>query len=130
MALLKSLAAGKPGDALLLTKADGSAWNASHQARPMAEACKRAKIDLGGIAAWPLAARAQQSTSVARIGFLNTNYASQSASYVEAFRAGLRDLGHVEGKNFVVESRFAEGNVDRLPDLAAELVRVNVDVII
>src|SRR5215475_9321543 len=85
---------------------------------------------LGGIAAWPLAARAQQSTSVARIGFLNTNYASQSASYVEAFRTGLRDLGHVEGKNFVIESRFAEGNVDRLPDLAVELVRVNVDVII
>ena len=85
---------------------------------------------LGGIAAWPLAARAQQSTSVARIGFLNTRDASQSASYIEAFRAGLRDLGHVEGKNFVIESRFAEGNVDRLPDLAAELVRVNVDVIV
>jgi putative tryptophan/tyrosine transport system substrate-binding protein len=85
---------------------------------------------LGGITAWPLAARAQQSTSVARIGFLNTNDASQSASYLDAFRAGLRDLGHVEGKNFVIESRFAEGNVDRLPDLAVELVRVNVDVII
>jgi putative ABC transport system substrate-binding protein len=85
---------------------------------------------LGGIAAWPLAARAQQSTSVARIGFLNTNDASQSASYIRAFRAGLRDLGYVEGKNFVIESRFAEGNVDRLPALAVELVRVNVDVII
>ena len=70
---------------------------------------------LGGIAAWPLAARAQQSTTVARIGYLNTNDASTSASYVEAFRAGLRDLGYVEGKNFVIESRFAEGNVDRLP---------------
>jgi putative tryptophan/tyrosine transport system substrate-binding protein len=85
---------------------------------------------LGGIAAWPLAARAQQSTSVARIGFLNTTDASASASYIGAFRTGLRDLGHVEGKNFVIESRFAEGNVDRLPDLAAELVRVNVDVIV
>jgi ABC-type uncharacterized transport system substrate-binding protein len=86
---------------------------------------------LGGIAAWPpLAARAQQSTSVARIGYLNINDASTAASYVEAFRAGLRDLGYVEGKNFVIESRFAEGNVDRLPELAAELVRGNVDVII
>jgi putative ABC transport system substrate-binding protein len=85
---------------------------------------------LGGIAAWPLAARAQQSSSVARIGYLNTNDASTSASYVEAFRAGLRDLGYVEGKNFVIESRFAEGNIDRLPELAAELVRGNVDVII
>jgi putative tryptophan/tyrosine transport system substrate-binding protein len=82
------------------------------------------------VAFWPLAARAQQSTSVARIGFLNTNDASTSASYIEAFRTGLRDLGHVEGKNFVIESRFAEGNVDRLPDLATELVRVNVDVIV
>jgi putative tryptophan/tyrosine transport system substrate-binding protein len=85
---------------------------------------------LGGIAAWPIAARAQQSTPVARIGYLNTNDASTAASYVEAFRAGLRDLGYVEGKNFVIESRFAEGNVDRLPELAAELVRGNVDVII
>jgi putative tryptophan/tyrosine transport system substrate-binding protein len=85
---------------------------------------------LGGIAAWPLAARAQQSSSVARIGYLNTNDASTSASYVEAFRAGLRDLGYVEGKNFVIESRFAEGNIDRLPELAAELARGNVDVII
>ncbi len=85
---------------------------------------------LGGMAAWPLAARAQQSTSVVRIGYLNTNDASQSASYVGAFRMGLRDLGYVEGKNFVIEPRFAEGNVDRLDQLATELVRANVDVII
>jgi len=82
------------------------------------------------VAFWPLAARTRQSTSVARIGFLNTNDASTSARYIEAFRTGLSDLGYVEGKNFVIESRFAEGNVDRLPDLAAELVRVNVDVIV
>jgi len=85
---------------------------------------------LGGVAAWPLAARAQQSTSVARIGYLNINDAAQAASYVEAFRIGLRDLGYVEGKNFVIQSRFAEGDVDRLNELAAELVRANVDVII
>jgi putative ABC transport system substrate-binding protein len=86
---------------------------------------------LGGSAvAWPLAVRAQQSTSVARIGYLNTNDASQAASYVEAFRMGLRDLGYVEGKHFVIESWFAEGDADRLTELAAELVRANVDVII
>jgi putative tryptophan/tyrosine transport system substrate-binding protein len=84
---------------------------------------------LGGIAAWPLAARAQQSTSVARIGYLNTNDASASAGYVDAFRMGLRDLGYVEGKNVVIESRYAEGRIDRLDQLAAELVHADVDVI-
>jgi putative ABC transport system substrate-binding protein len=84
----------------------------------------------GSAAAWPLAVRAQQSTRIARIGYLNMNDAAQAASYVESFRAGLRDLGYVEGKNIVIESRFAEGNVDRIPELAAELVRGNVDVIV
>jgi putative ABC transport system substrate-binding protein len=85
---------------------------------------------LGVAVGWPLVARAQQSTGAARIGFLNASDASTSASYIAAFRAGLRDLGYVEDKNFVIESRFAEGNIDRLPELAAELVRGNVDVII
>ena len=85
---------------------------------------------IGGVVAWPLAVRAQQSTSVARIGYLNTFDASASASYIESFRAGLRDLGYVEGKNVVIEFRFAEGNIDRLPGLAAELVRLDVDVIV
>jgi putative ABC transport system substrate-binding protein len=84
----------------------------------------------GTVVAWPLSARAQQSTSVTRIGYLNTNDASHAASYVEAFRMGLRDLGYVEGKHFVIEPRFAEGDPDRLSELAAELVRANVDVII
>jgi putative ABC transport system substrate-binding protein len=89
---------------------------------------------LGGSAApiinWSLAARAQQPTSVARIGFLTFGSASTASSYVEAFRAGLRDFGYVEGKNFVIEFRFAEGNSDRLPGLATELVSLNVDVIV
>jgi putative tryptophan/tyrosine transport system substrate-binding protein len=79
---------------------------------------------------WPFTGRAQQSTGVARIGYLATNSASISDSYLEAFRAGLREIGYVEGKNFVIESRFAEYNTDRLPGLAAELVRLNVDVIV
>src|SRR5262249_29492548 len=82
----------------------------------------------GGAAVWPLAARAQQATKVPRIGFLGLVPASASASRVEALRAGLRDHGYVEGKDIVIEFRWAEG-VEQLPELAAELVRMNVDVI-
>jgi putative tryptophan/tyrosine transport system substrate-binding protein len=83
---------------------------------------------LGGAAAWPLGARAQQSANVARIGFLRFGPASANADRIEALRAGLRQLGYVEGKNIVIEFRWAE-TVDQLPELAAELVRMNVDVI-
>jgi hypothetical protein len=83
---------------------------------------------LGGAAAWPLAARAQQLSKVARIGFLRHGPASANADRVEALQAGLRQLGHVEGKSIVIEFRWAE-TVDQLPELAAELVRMNVDVI-
>jgi putative ABC transport system substrate-binding protein len=83
---------------------------------------------LGGAVTWPLAARAQQPAKVARIGFLNLAPASAWSSRVEALRAGLRDLGWVEGKNIVIEFRWAD-NVSQLPALAAELVRMNVDVI-
>ena len=84
---------------------------------------------LGGIAAWPIAARAQQPMMPV-IGFLGALSASRWASRVEAFRAGLRDLGYVEGKNIIVEFRWAEGNYDRLPDLADELVHRRVDVLV
>ena len=84
---------------------------------------------LGGTAvAWPLAARAQQG-KVARIGFLGATSAS-GESRVEAFRLGLRDLGYVDGKNIVIEFRWAEQKYDRLPELAAELLRLNVDVLV
>jgi putative tryptophan/tyrosine transport system substrate-binding protein len=83
---------------------------------------------LGGAAAWPLAARSQQQAKVARIGYLGLGPASATSSRVEALRAGLRDLGWVEGKNIVIEFRWADG-VQQLPELAAELVRMNVDVI-
>jgi putative tryptophan/tyrosine transport system substrate-binding protein len=82
----------------------------------------------GAAAAWPVAARAQQATKVARIGFLGLAPAALYAPRVEALRAGLRDLGHVEGKNIVIEFRWAE-RVDQLPQQTAELVRMNVDVI-
>jgi putative tryptophan/tyrosine transport system substrate-binding protein len=86
---------------------------------------------LGGAAvAWPLAARAQQPGKMARIGFLGSATAAGSAKSVEAFRAGLRDFGHVESRNIVIEFRWAEGKYDRLNDLVAELIRLNVDVIV
>src|SRR6266542_6043227 len=82
----------------------------------------------GAAAAWPLAARAQQPAKVPRIGFLRFGPAAANAGGVEALRAGLRQLGYVEGKNIAIEFRWAE-TVDQLPELAAELVRMNADVI-
>jgi len=77
-----------------------------------------------------LAVEAQQPTKVARIGFLGGGSASGTAVRIDAFRRGLRELGYVEGKNIVIEERWAEGRADRLPALVAELVRLNVDVIV
>ena len=71
-----------------------------------------------------------QPAKIVRVGFLGPTTASSNASRMEALRAGLRDLGYVEGKNLVLESRWADGKFDRLPELAAELVRQNVDVIL
>jgi putative tryptophan/tyrosine transport system substrate-binding protein len=72
---------------------------------------------------------AQQPTNVPRIGYLTPSI-SANRSQFEAFRQGLRDLGYVEGKNFVIEWRASEGKLDRNPALAAELVRLKVDVIV
>jgi len=88
-------------------------------------------IALGaGALAAPLTSFAQQKGKVWRIGFLSPASASGFARQVEALRAGLRDLGYVEGKNIVIEFRWAEGKFERLPGLAAELVRLKVDVIV
>jgi putative tryptophan/tyrosine transport system substrate-binding protein len=75
-------------------------------------------------------AAAQQSTKIPRIGFLSTSSLSANAARTEAFRQGLRELGYVEGKNIVIDWRSAEGKADRLPALAAELVRLKVDIIV
>jgi putative ABC transport system substrate-binding protein len=75
-------------------------------------------------------ADAQQPTKVPRVGHLNTATLFAIAERIEAFRQGLRELGYVEGKNIVIEWRHAEGKLDRLPALAAELVRLKVDVIV
>ena len=85
---------------------------------------------LGGVFAGPLAAQAQQPAKVYRLGYLGNASASAQAKRVESLRAGLSDLGYVEGKNIVFEFRWAEGKFDRLPDLAAELVRLKVDILV
>jgi putative ABC transport system substrate-binding protein len=88
-------------------------------------------IALGaGALAWAGAVRAQAPAKVRRIGLLATTSPSAAAPMQQAFRLGLRDLGWVEGKNISIEYRYAEGNIDRLPDLAADLVRLKVDVIV
>jgi len=87
------------------------------------------KVITGSAVVWPLAARAQQ-TKVARIGFLGIDSASSHAARLAALRAGLRDLGWVEGTNLLIEYRWAEGNYERLRGLADELVQRKVDVLV
>jgi len=82
-----------------------------------------------GILATPLAADAQQAGKVSRVGVLLPR-GPVPVPALEPFRQGLRDLGHVEGKNIAIEYRYAEGKFERLPDLAAELVRLKVDLIV
>jgi putative ABC transport system substrate-binding protein len=75
-------------------------------------------------------AEAQQPAKVPRIGYLNAVSPSTVSDRIEALRRGLRELGYVEGKTIIIESRYAEGKLDRLPALASELVRLKVDVIV
>jgi putative ABC transport system substrate-binding protein len=82
----------------------------------------------GSAVAWSLAARAQQSAKSWRIGYLGFGPASSWTSQVDSLRRGLRDLGYIEGKNIVIEFRWAE-RADQSFDLATQLVRMNVDVI-
>src|SRR5262245_11654232 len=87
-------------------------------------------IVLGGAAAWPLAARGQQPGRVWRIGVLETTSMALNAANFEAFRQSLRDLGYIEEQNLIIEYRSAEGRGERFPDLAADLLRLNIDVIV
>jgi putative ABC transport system substrate-binding protein len=86
----------------------------------------------GAAAAWPLAAGAQQPNQIARIGYLSQESAAFDRSHGDsaAFRDALGDLGYVEGRNLHIEFRYADADLDRLPALAAELVGLNVDIIV
>src|SRR5262245_11790333 len=83
----------------------------------------------GAVAAWPLAAHAQQAAKLRAIGYLNPGSGPPAPGITALFDA-LADLGWIEGKNVVFERRYAENRLERLPELAAELVRLNVDVIV
>jgi len=86
-------------------------------------------VALGGaVAGWPLPARAQEPMPV--IGYLNSGAARPMASLVTALHDGLRQAGYVEGRNVAIEYRWSEGRSDRLSELAAELVRLRVSVIV
>jgi len=83
-----------------------------------------------GILLAPLSAEAQPAKKVTRIGFLASSSAERLKSRLPAFQQSLRELGYVEGKNIIIEYRYAEGKFERLPGLAAELVRLKVDVLV
>jgi putative ABC transport system substrate-binding protein len=88
------------------------------------------EVIAGGLLAAPLTADAQQAAKVPRIGFLGNSTAALEANLVGPFREGLRELGYVEGRNILIEYRWAEGKNERLPALIAELIALKVDVIV
>src|SRR5260370_37957431 len=95
----------------------------------MGEAMRRREfvtLVSGALVAWPLVARAQPSGKIWRIGFIAQGY----ERFYDALFEGLRELGYAEGKNLVVERRYAEGHAERFQEFAAEMVRLKVDVII
>jgi putative tryptophan/tyrosine transport system substrate-binding protein len=85
---------------------------------------------LGSAAAWPLAARAQQAGKLPTLGFLGTTSSSIMGQWTAAFDGRLRELGWIEDRTITIEYRWAEGRSDRFAEIAAELVRLKVDVIV
>src|SRR5262249_14496941 len=107
-----------------------SAANAARSRRRGDRVIKRREFItlLGAAVAWPIAARAQQLAR--RIGMLETIPPQANAANFDALRKGLRELGYEEGRSLIIEYRSADGRAERFPALAAELVRLNVDVIV
>src|SRR5580765_3469946 len=91
---------------------------------------REATIAFVVLAAAPFAGKAQPTRKLYRIGFLGLSSPLDYAPYVDAFLQGLRELGYEEGKNIAIEYRWADGVGERLPDLAAQLVRQNPDVLV
>src|SRR5262249_19996744 len=85
---------------------------------------------LGGAAAWPLAARAQQVGKLPTVGFIGSDSSDAYAVLLRAFRVGLKATGFIEGQNVAIEYRWAEGRNDKLPEFAVDLVRRQVAVIV
>ncbi len=83
-----------------------------------------------GLLAAPLAAKAQQARRIARIGFLSSYSAERESIFLAAFQQGLLELGYLEGRNIFIEQRYAGGNFQKLPDLAAELLALRVDILV
>ena len=98
--------------------------------RPLKKTALASILFAGALLAVAVAAEAQQPAKVPRIGFLSAVSPSAISARLDAFRQGLRELGYVEGKTIVIEWRSAEGKSDRLPGLAAELVRLKVDLVV
>src|SRR5215470_3362188 len=98
--------------------------------RPLTKAALASILLAGALLAVLVTVEAQQPKKVARICFLGASNASTEAIYLKPFRERLREIGYVEEQNLTIEYRFSEGKVDRLPDLAAELVRLKCDVIV
>jgi putative tryptophan/tyrosine transport system substrate-binding protein len=84
----------------------------------------------GAVAAWPNAVHGQQRKKIPRVGFLGLTSPAGHARLLEAFRRGLRDLGYIDGESIWVEYRWAEGQYDRLPQLATDLIREKVDLVV
>ena len=94
------------------------------------EGCGAINPDCSGVACSLRVAEAQQPKKVPRIGYLSTGDAARESARSEAIRLALRERGYIEGQNIAIEYRYAEGKLDRLPELAAELVRLKVDIIV
>ena len=88
------------------------------------------KAIIGSAASWPFAAGAQQAGKVWRVGMLDVTSAALNVRNIDAFRAGMRTLGYVEGQNLVIDYRSVDGRLERLPELVAELIRLKCDVMV
>src|SRR5262245_24183805 len=102
----------------------GGAYDSHHRTAELLVALS------GAAAAWPLAARAQQAERIHTIGYLNAGAFDPTSPVLTSFLNALPELGWIEGKNVIIEYRFAENRLERLPEFAAELVRLKVDVIV
>src|SRR5215470_14193927 len=104
--------------------------NNAQMRRPLRKTALGSILFAGAMLAVAVIVEAQQAKKMHSIGYLDGSSPTVSAKLLDAFRQRLRDLGHTEGQNIVIEYRFAEGKPEQIPDLATELVRLKVDIIV